>query len=87
MRINRLFRVHKWLPVARATPRMPAWTAFTRSVGNSGDVGTWHETYLVSPDACETIYHNMPRFGLGRVGKLVPATGRFAHAHERMQKH
>jgi hypothetical protein len=64
---------------------LPAWTAFTRSIGNSGDVGIWHETYVIRPGSCETIYHNMPAFGLGRVGSLVPATGHYQHAQERLQ--
>ena len=65
---------------------LPAWTAFTRSAGNSGDVGIWHETYVIAPGSSETIYHNMPPFGLGRVGNLVPATGHFQHAKERFEK-
>jgi Domain of unknown function (DUF4188) len=131
MRINRPLKVHKWLPVAMAMPRMlreleahkelgllgghlwfgrttislqywrsinhlteyaanknlahlPAWVAFTRAIGNSGDVGIWHETYCVKPGTFETIYHNMPPFGLGRVGTLTPATGRFQSAKDRM---
>ena len=131
MRFNRPLKIHKWLPVAMAMPRMlrelethkelgflggnlwfgrtvisvqywrsvvhlmdyaasrdrqhlPAWTAFTRSVGNSGDVGIWHETYSVKPGSFETIYHNMPPFGLGRVGSLIPATGRLQSAKNRM---
>lgn len=133
MRINRFLKIHKWLPVFRAMPRMlreleshkelgylgghfwigrtvislqywrsavhlmeyatnknlqhlPAWTAFTRSVGSSGDVGIWHETYVIGPGSCETVYNNMPPFGLGRVGTLVPATGHFQHAKERLAK-
>src|SRR4051794_19201666 len=101
MRINRPLKVHKWLPVVMAMPRMlreleahkelgllgsdlwlgrtiislqywrsvshlmdyassrsaehlPAWAAFTRSVGDSGDVGIWHETYSVKPGSYET---------------------------------
>ena len=96
MRINSLWKVHKWWPVARAMPRMLkelqqhpelgmlggemwggrttilvqywrsadhlfsyarnrdtehllAWRDFNRAVGTSGDVGVWHETYLVGP--------------------------------------
>jgi hypothetical protein len=131
MRINRPLKIHKWLPVAQAMPRMlselnqnpdlgflggdfwfgrtiislqywrsfahltdyatnkkgahlPAWAAFTRSVGSSGDVGIWHETYTVKPGSYETIYHNMPPFGLGRAGSLVPASGRYQSAKDRV---
>jgi hypothetical protein len=131
MRINRPWKIHKWMPVARAMPRMlrelsmqkglgflgshawfgrsiitvqywrsakhlmdyaanknlehvPAWTAFTRAVGDSGDVGIWHETYAVKAGSYETIYHNMPPYGLGRFGTLSPAIGHFQHARERL---
>src|SRR5262249_10077852 len=120
MRINRPWKLHKWLPVFFAMPRMldelqrrpdlgflgghlwfgrtilllqywrsfqaltgyarhsdlahlPAWARFRQSVGDSGDVGIWHETYLISEGEYENIYHNMPPFGLGRVGQLVEA--------------
>lgn len=133
MRINHPWKVHKWLPVARAMPRMlgelrahkergllgsdlwfgrtiislqywrsvrhlndyaadrdcahlPAWAAFTRAVGNNGDVGIWHETYAVTPGTFETIYLNMPPFGLGRCGSLVPATGARETAAGRMRR-
>jgi hypothetical protein len=133
MRINRPLKIHKWLPVVRAMPRMlreleshkelgylgghfwisrtiislqywrsarhlmeyamnkdlahlPAWSAFNRSVGSNGDVGIWHETYVVAADGYETVYNNMPQFGLGRAGTLVPATGPFQHARERLKK-
>lgn len=131
MRINAPLKVHKWLPVARAMPRMltelarqpelgflhaemwfgrtmilvqywrsmdqllayakdreashlPAWQAFNRSVGTDGSVGIWHETYAVSAGSHETVYVNMPPFGLGRAGVLVNATGRHASAAGRM---
>jgi hypothetical protein len=44
----------------------PAWVAFNRRVGSSGDVGIWHETYLVPAGAYECVYNNMPPIGLGR---------------------
>ena len=122
MRINNLWKIHKWLPVAMAMPRMlkeldaapqagllareewvgrttimvqywrsmdqllayaknrdaqhfPAWKAFYKAVGLSGDVGIWHETYLVSPGTYENVYVNMPTFGLGKAGTLAPASG------------
>jgi hypothetical protein len=98
MRINKLWKVHKWFPVAQAMPRMikelmskphfgllayemwfgrttiiiqywhsteellayakdrnaehlPAWKAFNQAIGTNGDVGIWHETYVVSQGA------------------------------------
>ena len=38
-------------------------------------MGIWHETYRVESGHYETIYHNMPPFGLGQVAELVEATG------------
>jgi hypothetical protein len=64
---------------------LPAWAAFRKAVGDSGDVGIWHETYRVQPSSYETIYHNMPPFGLGRVGTLVPATGHRQSAQGRIE--
>jgi hypothetical protein len=129
LRINRFWKVWKWLPIFLAMPRMlrelerspesgllgadlyfgsprrpmlvqywrsfehleayardrdaehwPAWVAFNGRVGSSGDVGIWHETYLVSAGACESVYNNMPPIGLGAAASLVPAAGRKATA-------
>jgi hypothetical protein len=100
MRINRLWKLHKWLPVFSAMPRMlkelekqpqsgflgsvsggmlivqywrsfehleayarsqdhhhwPAWVAFNKRMRESrGDVGIWHETYLVRAGEYEAI--------------------------------
>ena len=131
MRINRFWKIHKWLPVALAMPRMlrelsndptsgflgaeswfgnptillqywrsfehleryatdsqrehrPAWAAFNRAVGSHGDVGIWHETYRVRPGDFECIYNNMPPFGLGKVTRLVAASGHRESAAGRM---
>lgn len=54
---------------------LPAWRAFNKAVGNNGTVGIWHETYAAGPGSYEVFYGNMPPFGLGRVGRLVPAAG------------
>jgi hypothetical protein len=136
MRINRLWKVHKWLPVARAMfpmlrslrrepaqgmlgyrllpgfrvitvlqywrsfellaefarnpdePHRGAWRRFNRSVGTSGDVGIWHETYRVPAGGLECIYANMPVFGLAAATAHVPvarrgesAARRIGHSH------
>ena len=130
MRINKPWKVHKWLPVFLAMPKMlkelethpesgflghnglsrviiqywrsfehleayarskemshgPAWVDFNRRVGNSrGDVGIWHETYVVKPGNYEAVYSGMPPYGLGKVGKLVPASGNRDGARSRMK--
>ena len=132
MRFNVWWKLHKWLPVVLAMPRMlkelsrqksdgllsyemwfgrttlmvqywdsfeslekyakakerahlPAWQAFNQKVGSGGDVGIWHETYQVSPDAYESIYNNMPKFGLGRAGVLVEASGDRNRAEGRLK--
>ncbi len=131
MRVNRWWKIHKWLRVAAAMPRMlrelgahpelgflgaeqwfgrtsvmvsywrsmdhllayaksktgahlPAWKAFNSSVGTNGDVGIWHETYKSRPGDYESVYVNMPAFGLGKVGNAVPAEGELARAAQRL---
>jgi Domain of unknown function (DUF4188) len=131
-RINKFWKVHKWLPVMTAMPRMlaelgrapelgllharlhfgfpnvmvvqywrsfehlhryatdrslahlPAWKAFNQAIASNGDVGIWHETYLVRAGAHESVYNNMPPFGLGLAGRLVPAQGRKTSAKGRL---
>ena len=129
MRINKLWKVWKWLPTFVAMPRMlreleqsadsgflganqyigsprrpmlvqywrsfeqletyarsrdaghwPAWVAFNKRVGSNGDVGIWHETYLVPAGRYDCVYNNMPPIGLGMATTLVPAAGRKATA-------
>ncbi len=62
----------------------PAWTAFNRAVGSNGDVGIWHETFLVAAGQYESVYSNMPPFGLGLAATLVPARGGRASARGRL---
>jgi Domain of unknown function (DUF4188) len=70
---------------AREHSHWPAWRKFNQRVRDSrGDVGIWHETYVVQAGAYEAIYSGMPPRGLGRVGRLVPATGRRESAQQRM---
>lgn len=133
MRINRWHRPDKWLPVARAMPRMlaelyrqpelglmghetalsglrtlltiqywrdfeslqayahardrehlPAWRAFNRASSGNDAVGIFHETYLVPKGAHESIYVDMPPFGLGRAAGMEAAEGRRGDARRRL---
>jgi hypothetical protein len=69
---------------ARDAKHLPAWAEFNRHIGSDGSVGVWHETYTVSPGQYETIYANMPRFGLGRAAQHVGAVGRLEQASSRI---
>ncbi len=120
MRINKLWRVNEWVPVARAAFAMnkelqempdspllesrsmltlddlripmfiqywrsveelekwannndmrhrPAQREFFRRTAYNGNVGVWHETYLVGAGQFEAIYANMPRMGLAAAGE------------------
>ena len=133
MRLNQLWKVHKWLPVALAMGRMmrelrlhpelgflhveswfgrtsiqvqywrsleqlmlyatnrdlehlPAWVEFNRSIGDDGSVGIWHETYCVTKGGYETVYRNMPAFGLQRAGAASPARGERESASGRLSQ-
>ena len=55
-------------------PHLDAWRQYWRRVGTSGRTGIWHETYLVRAGEYEAVYGNMPARGLGKAGRLVPAT-------------
>jgi hypothetical protein len=120
MRVNRFWKVHRWLPVALAmgpmltrlfrhpelgllgartllgvrgptvvqywrstehlmrfardtsSPHLEAWRRFNQRVGTNGDVGIWHETYVVRRGGYEAIYANMPRYGLAAAGEHLP---------------
>ena len=71
---------------SRDAAHLPAWRDFNRRIGTNGDVGIWHETYRVRAGEYETVYANMPRFGLGKVGNLVPAHGPRESAAGRLGK-
>lgn len=50
----------------------PAWGAFNKGAAGTGDVGIFHETYIVTPDAIESVYGNMPPFGLAAAHGWLP---------------
>lgn len=130
MRINKLWKIHKWLPVVFAMPKLivelsrnpesgflgarqaglwvfqywrsfdhlvkyardrdakhfPTWVKFNKKVGSNGDVGIWHETFLVKNGHYEAIYVNMPPRGLEKFGEVVPAEGKYGSAMSRAGK-
>ncbi len=70
--------------MARDKEHLPAWKSFNAAIGSNGDVGIWHETFLLSPGKSESVYVNMPRFGLGMAGAVFDAKGERATAEKRL---
>lgn len=58
-------RSNKW-------SHLPAWREFNRLIRDSGDLGIWHETYMVPAGGFEAMYGNMPAMGLAAAGSMVP---------------
>ena len=58
----------------RDAPHLAAWREFMRTSMGSGDVGIWHETYQVPIVDIETVYGDMPAFGLAAATTRVPVT-------------
>ncbi|NLU69795.1 DUF4188 domain-containing protein [Streptomyces sp. HNM0574] len=57
----------------------PAWAEFNRRARNgAGHVGIWHETYVVPAERCDTLYSDMPAYGLGAAHGVRPLTKRGA---------
>jgi len=68
-------------------PHLAAWKKFNQAIGADGSVGIWHETYTLDPDQFESVYGNMPKFGLAAAMDHVPAVGRRETARQRIEAH
>ena len=62
----------------------PYWVKFNKEIGSNGDVGIWHETFLVRAGEYECIYNNMPLRGLAKAARHVDAVDRAATAAGRL---
>ena len=57
---------------ARDKSHWPAWLEFNRLMKDlRGDVGIWHETYLIRAGEYENIYSGMPVMGLAKAAQLA----------------
>lgn len=70
---------------ARDGQHRPAWAEFNRRLrAGKGKVGFWHETYVVPAGSYESVYINMPAFGLGAATEVVPVGRRGEGAADRL---
>jgi hypothetical protein len=92
MRINKLWKVWKWAPVARQMPQMLAELAAQPQLGllharthfglpNILVVQYWRSFEHLHEYG---VYNNMPPYGLGVAGSLQPAQGRMKSAKGRL---
>jgi hypothetical protein len=54
---------------ARGELHTPAWHEWNRRIRRTGAVGIWHETYRVRAGEHESVYVNLPVFGLAAAGR------------------
>jgi hypothetical protein len=71
---------------AKDKVHLPAWVAFNQAARGNAAVGIYHESYLLSPGKHESVYANMPLFGLAKAFAAVPAVGSMQTASARLRK-
>ncbi len=69
---------------AKNKEHKPAAKRFYQRLFKPEAAGVWHETYVVPKGHYECLYINMPRFLLGTVAPLIPATGEKGNARQRL---
>jgi hypothetical protein len=62
----------------------PYWVKFNKEIGSNGDIGIWHETFIVHAGEYECVYNNMPLMGLAKAGRYVDAVGKLTSAKGRV---
>ena len=73
-------------PETRRLQHAPAWGAFNKAAASTGDVGIFHETYVVPSERVESLYGNIAPFGLAKAHGAVSRSERRVHnqAHRRL---
>lgn len=72
------------LAYAKGPKHLKAWKAFNEKVRNNDAVGIYHETYLVPKGKSESIYVNMPLFGIAKATGNKPISGSMDSARKRL---
>ena len=72
------------LAYAKNEKHLTAWKNFNKKVGNNEAVGIYHETYELKAGNYESIYGNMPLYGLGKALEHIPITAKRGSAGKRL---
>lgn len=68
----------------RDAPHLQPWQDFMRTLQGTGSVGVWHETYQVPAADLETVYVDMPLFGLAAATAHAPVGAGTKTARQRL---
>ncbi|XKE94754.1 DUF4188 domain-containing protein [Metaplanococcus flavidus] len=74
------------LAYAKNDKHLTAWKNFNKKIDNNDAVGIYHETYEMRVGNYESIYGNMPLYGLGKALEHVPITKERISARKRLRK-
>jgi heme-degrading monooxygenase HmoA len=72
------------LAYAKGEKHLNAWKNFNKKIGNNDAVGIYHETYELKKGHYESVYGNMPLYGLGKAMKHIPITAERVSARKRL---
>ncbi len=69
---------------SRDQTHYPYWVKFNREIGSNGDIGIWHETFLVRAGEYQCVYNNVPLRGLAKASTHIDAVGHAGTAMGRL---
>ncbi|NGP46869.1 DUF4188 domain-containing protein [Bacillaceae bacterium SIJ1] len=69
---------------AKGEKHLAAWKHFNQKIGNNDAVGIYHETFEVAAGRYESVYRNMPKYGLAQAINHIPITKERTSAHKRL---
>ena len=64
-------------------PHLAAWRRYAQGAGP--ELGVWHELYTIRPGDYESVYANMPAFGLAAAGEHLPVSEGLRTSRQRMR--
>ncbi|BDH63740.1 transcriptional regulator [Lysinibacillus sp. PLM2] len=73
------------LAYAKNEKHLAAWKNFNKKVGDNDAVGIYHETYQLSKGNYESVYVNMPHYGLGKAVNHIPVSSELNTARKRLK--
>ncbi|PPA69343.1 DUF4188 domain-containing protein [Jeotgalibacillus proteolyticus] len=72
------------LAYARNDKHLKAWMNFNKKTRNNNGVGIYHETYQVKGSEYESVFVNMPHYGLGKAMNHMSVSEKKDSARERL---